>query len=67
MRELKKMQLEVCIRRPKEVTSWVNQVNVQYDLYDWIKEAQQKDDELRKILEKVKAEKFKALPEMKEH
>ena len=33
MRELEKMQLEVRIREPGEVTSWVNQVSVQYDLY----------------------------------
>ena len=38
MRELEKMQLEVRIRGPGEVTSWVNQVSVQYDLYDRIKE-----------------------------
>ena len=34
MRELEKMQLEVRIRGPGEVASWVNQVSVQYDLYD---------------------------------
>jgi len=47
MRELEKMQLEVRIRGLGEVTSWVNQVSFQYDLYDRIKEAQQKDDDLR--------------------
>ena len=41
------MQLEVRIRGLGEVASWVNQVSVQYDLYDRIKEAQQKDDDLR--------------------
>ena len=53
MRKLEKMQLKICIRGPGDVTSWVNQVSVQYDLYDRIKEAQHKDDELRKILENV--------------
>jgi len=52
------MQLEVRIRGPGEVTSWVNQVSVQYDLYDRIKEMQQKDDEIRKILEKVQGRKI---------
>ena len=51
MRELEKIQLEVRIRGPGDVTSWANQVSIQYDLYDRIKEAQQKDDEIRKILE----------------
>ena len=40
LKELEGMQLEVRIKKPGEVTSRVNQVSVQYDLYERIKEAQ---------------------------
>ena len=47
------MQFEVQVKEPGNVTSRVNQVSVQYDLYDRIKEAQQRDDGIKRILEKV--------------
>ena len=52
------MQLEFCMRGTGDVTSWVNQVSIQYDLYERIMEAQQKDDEIRKILEKDQGRKI---------
>jgi len=53
LKELERMQLEVRIKGPGIVISWVNQVSIQYNLYDRIKEAQQGDDNIRRILEKV--------------
>jgi len=47
------MQLKVRVKEPENVTSRVNQVSVQYDMYERIKERQQGDDRVRRILEKV--------------
>jgi len=52
------MQLEIRVKEPEIVTSPVNQVSVQYDLYERIKEAQQGDDRIRRILEKVQGGKI---------
>jgi len=48
--ELERIQLNVQVRELGLVISWANQVSIQYDLYDRIKEAQQKDDKIRRIL-----------------
>jgi len=52
------MQFEVQVKEPGNVTSRVNQVSIQYYLYEWIKEAHQGDDGIRKILEKVQGGKI---------
>jgi len=44
----------------------LNQFSILYDLYERIKEAQQGDDGVRRILGKVQSEKFKALHVIKE-
>jgi len=39
----------------------INQVSVKFDLFDRIKKAQQKDDQIAKIIEKVQKGKLKLL------
>jgi len=49
------MQVEVRVRESRNVTSQLNQVRIQYDPYERIKEAQQGDGRVRRILEKVQS------------
>jgi len=53
LKELVKMQIEVQIKKPTTRTSQINQINTNFHLYDKIKEAQQKDDQIAKYIEKV--------------
>ena len=46
-------------------TSQMNQVRVRFDLYDKIKHAQQKDDQIAKNIEKVQEVKHKIFPSIK--
>jgi len=53
LKELEKMQIEVRVRESESVSIQLNQVSILYDLYEQIKEAQQEDDGVKRILEKV--------------
>ena len=52
------MQIVVRVKETRNVKSQLNQVSIQYDLYEWIKEAQQRDGRVRRILEKVQSGKI---------
>jgi len=47
------MQTKVQIKEPMMRTSQMNKVIIRFDLYDKIKEALQKDDQIAKNIEKV--------------
>ena len=47
------MQIEVLIKEPRWRIRQVNQVSISFDLYEEIKEAQQKDDQIAKNIERV--------------
>ena len=47
------MQVEVRVIGPSNARNPLNQVSIQFDLYDNIKEAQQRDAQIRKIMQKV--------------
>ena len=47
------MQIEVQTKEPMMRTNQMNQVRIGFDLYDKIKEAQQKDYQIAKNIEKV--------------
>jgi len=47
------MQIEIQLKEPVMGTSQMNQVRVGFDLYDKIKQAQQKDEQIAKNIEKV--------------
>jgi len=53
LKELVKMQIEVQIKEPPTRISQINQINTNFDLYDKIKEAQQKDDQTAKNIKMV--------------
>ena len=53
LRDLEKMQVEVRVIDPSNAKYQLNQVSIQFDLYDKIKEAQQRDAQIRKIMKKV--------------
>jgi len=56
------MQIEVKIEEPMMITSQMNQIRIRFDLNDMIKEAQQKDDQIAKNIEKVQRVKLKIFP-----
>jgi len=58
LNDLEEMQIEVRVKESENATSQLNQVSIQYDLYEWIKEAQQADGGVRRILEKVQRRKI---------
>ena len=47
------MQIKVQIKEPTTRISQINQINTNFDLYDKIKEAQQKNVQIAKNIEKV--------------
>jgi len=53
LKEIEKMQLEVLIKEPRWGISQVNQVSISFDLYEEIKEVQQKDDQIAKNVERL--------------
>jgi len=53
LKEIEKMQLEVLIKEPRWGIGQVNQVSIGFDLYEEIKEAQLKDDQVAKNIERV--------------
>ena len=55
------MQIEVQVKEPMMMINQINQVSVKFDLFDRIKKAQQKDDQIAKIIEKVQKGKLKLL------
>ena len=56
---LEEMQIEVRLKEPMDMLSQLNQVSIQFNLYNQIKEAQQKDNTIKKILEKVQEGKLR--------
>ena len=50
LRDLEEMQVEVQVIDPSNAMCQLNQVSIQFDLYDKIKEAQQRDVQIRKII-----------------
>jgi len=50
LRDLEEMQIEVRVTDSPNVRSQLNQVSVQFNLYDKIKEAQQRDTQIKKIM-----------------
>ena len=62
LKEMEKMQIEVQIKKLVMRTSQMNQVRIEFDLYDEIKEAQQKDDQITKNIEKVQRGELKIFP-----
>ena len=53
LRDLEEMQIEVRVIDPSNTKYQLNQVSIQFDLYDKIKEAQQRDTQIRKVMKKV--------------
>ena len=53
LRDLEEMQVEVRVIDLSNAKYQLNQVSIQCDLYDKIKEAQQGDAQIRKIMKKV--------------
>ena len=53
------MQVEVRVINPSNAKYQLNQVNIQFDLYDKIKETQQRDTQIRKVMKKVQEEELK--------
>ena len=53
LRDLEEMQVEVRVIDPSNAKYQLNQVSIQFDLYDKIKEAQQGDAQIRKIMKEV--------------
>jgi len=53
------MQIEIRLKEPMDMLSQLNQVSIQFNLYNQIKEAQQKDNTIKKILEKVQEGKLR--------
>jgi len=53
LREIEKMQIEVLIKEPRLGISHMNQISIRFDLYEKIKKAQQKDDQIAKNIEMV--------------
>jgi len=53
LRDLEEMQVEVRVIEPSNAKYQLNQVSIQFDLYDKIKEAQHRDTQIRKIMKKV--------------
>ena len=53
LRDLKEIQVEVRVIDPSNAKYQLNQVSIQFDLYDKIKESQQRDTQLRKVMKKV--------------
>ena len=47
------MQVEVRVMDPSNARNQLNQVSIQFDLYDKIKEAQQRNAQIRNIMQKV--------------
>ena len=59
LRDLEEMQVEVRVIDPSNAKCQLNQVSIQFDLYDKIKEAQQRNAQIRKIMQKVLEEELK--------
>ena len=53
LRDLEEMQIEVRVIDPSNSKHQLNQVSIQFNLYDKIKEAQQGDTQIKKIMKKV--------------
>ena len=50
LRDLEEMKTEVRVTDSFNVRSQLNQVSVQFNLYDKIKDAQQRDTQIKKIM-----------------
>ena len=50
------MQVDMRVIDPSNAKYQLNQVSIQFDLYDKIKEAQQRDTQIRKVMKKYKKE-----------
>jgi len=61
LREIEKMQMEVLIKEPLLGISQVNQIDIKFDLYEKIKEAQQKNDRITNNIKRCKEVKLKIL------
>ena len=59
LRDLEKMQIEVRVIDSSNTKYQLNQVSIQFDLYDKIKKAQQRDTQIRKVMKKVQEEELK--------
>ena len=58
LKELEEMQIEVKVKESRNVINQLNKVSIHYDLYKRVKEAQQGDNGVRRILEKVQSGKI---------
>ena len=53
LRDVEEMQVEVRVIDSSNTRYQLNQVSIQFDLYDKIKEGQQRDTQIRKVMKKV--------------
>jgi len=53
LKDSERMQLEVRVKEPTNVLNQLNQVSVQFDLYERIKRSQQNGDKIIETSEKV--------------
>jgi len=53
LKDIERMQIDVQIKEPTMAIGRINQVNIKFDLYDKIKEAQRKDNHTARNIEKA--------------